>query len=265
MAIDYTIGYDCVPKQTFSAEGILERLKGKERADSVIQLFRRSGDERPPSEMGFELTRSTPEGEEETRVIVVQSMLDRYEELSAVEHHCAACPANRTGLPFGCNGFIQYPISQAAEQWLLDRLPTPDDTLVWSLLRLGVKEFKYDGGSVEPLRAADGTYFEVQTPDRRLLGELRFDANQLFEMIFAVGSIQPNHGALLLLFVNAIPRTLEADEIMNITPAPPDVETKHPFLLKPEQNDDHTISEMKAFFRALYMAWKLNVPMHVDA
>lgn len=265
MAIDYTIGYDCVPKQTFSAEGILERLKGKERADSVIQLFRRSGDERPPSEMGFEFTRSTPEGEEETRVIVVQTMLDRYAELEAVEHHCAGCPANRTGMPFGCNGFIQYPITAAAEKWLLDRLPTPDDTLIWSLLRLGVKEFKYDGASVEPLRAASDTYFEARRPGTRMLGELRLDANQLFEMIFAVGSIQPNHGALLLLFAHAIPRTLEADEIMHITPAPSDVETKHPFLLKPEQTDDRTIAEFKAFFRALYMAWKLNVSLQIDA
>lgn len=265
MAIDYTIGYDCVPKQTFSSEGILERLKGRERAESVIQLFRRNGDERPPAEMGFEFTRSTPEGEEETQVIIVQTMLDRFAELEAVEHHCAGCPANRTGMPFGCNGFIQYPITEAAEKWLLDRLPTPDDTLVWSLLRLGIKEFQYDGASVEPLRAASQTYFESARPGRRMLGELRVDANQIFEMIFAVGSIQPNHAALLLLFVNAITRELEADQIMHITPATPDVETKYPFLLTPEQRDDRTIAEFKAFFRALYMAWMLNVPLHVDA
>ncbi len=265
MAIDYTIGYDCVPKQTFGADGILDRLKGKERAESVIQLFRRNGDDRPPSEMGFEFTRSTPDGQEETRVIVVQTLLDRAGELDAVTHHCEGCPANRTGQPFGCNGFIQYPISSAAEKWLLDRMPVPDDTLVWMLLRQGVKEFNYNGSSVEPMRAASNTYFESQTPESRRLGQLLLNADQLFEMIFAVGSIQPNHGALLLLFAHAIPRTVEADDIMNITPPPPDLETKHPFLLKPEDTDDRTISEFKQFFRALYMAWKLNVSLVVDA
>src|SRR5688572_641387 len=122
MAIDYVIDYPCVPKETLSTGGILERLKARERAGAVIKLFREAGDQRPPSEMGFEFTRTTLQGEEENRVIVVQEMLDLAAELDPLAHYCADCPANIMGVPYGCVGAIEYPISVAAERWLLDQL-----------------------------------------------------------------------------------------------------------------------------------------------
>lgn len=264
MAIDYTIEYDCAPRRELTTDGILERLKGEERAQTIISLFRKNGDQRPPSQMGFEFTRSTPEGDEETRVIIVQDLLDEAEQLKPLAHHCQGCPANISGNPFGCVGFIQYPISLKAEEWLMDRLPVPDEPLIWLLLRQGVEEFKYDGSSVQPLRAADKTYFEEDRVLHRRLGEFSIDANQLFEMIFGVGNVLPNHGALLLLFLHAIPRDMDAQAIMNIAPAPPDIEQKHPFLLRPESEDDNCITELKRFLYALYIAWKLDTRLILD-
>lgn len=265
MAIDYVIDLNCVPKETFTSDGIMERLKGEERAQTIIALFRENGDDRPPSQMGFEFTRSTPEGDEETRVIVVQDLLDAAEELQPVTHHCVGCPANRAGRPFGCFGFIHYPISSRAEYWLLDQLPVPDEALTWLLLRKGIEEFQYDGSSVRPLREANDVYFEDRQPLVRRLGEFSIDANQLFEMIFAVGPIFPNHAALLLLFLHAINREMEADTIMNITPAVPDVEQHYPLIIQHERGDDDTLYELKEFIRSLYIAWKLNVSLLVDA
>jgi hypothetical protein len=264
MAIDHIIGYDCIPKQTLTTQGILERLKGEERAYTIIKLFREKGDDRPPDQMGFELTRHTPDGDEETQVIVVQDLLDQAEELQPLESHCEGCPANRLGRRFGCIDFMQYPVSAAAEKWLLDRLPVPDETLVWLLLKQGIKEFDYDGGSVEPLRQADSTYFEENRVLAQRLGEFSINTNQLFEMIFSVGNVTPNHAGILLLILNAIPRDLEADEIMKITPAGPDAEEKHPFLLAPNEDDDRTIREIKGVLHALYTAWRLNVPLILD-
>lgn len=264
MAIDYSIGHGCLPKQELTTEGIIERLKGEDRARKIIAMFRENGDDRAPDQMGFEFTRSTPEGQEETRVIVVQDLLDQAEDLKPLEHHCIGCPANVNGRAFGCMGFIQYPISSAAEEWMMDRLPVPDDTLVWLLLRQGVEEFNYDGSSVQPLRAASDIYFESQQVIDRKLGEFTVTSNQLFEMMFGVGNINPNHAALILLFLGAISRELEADEIMSITPAPSDANQKHPFILKPEKSDDNTIAEIKAFLYALYRAWSLDVGLKLD-
>ncbi len=264
MAIDYIIDYACVPKSTLTTEGILERLKGRERAESIIQLFRRNGDNRPPSQMGFELTRTAADGQEETRVIVVQALLDAADELTPLAHYCEGCPANASKRPFGCMNRIDYPISQRGELWLLNQLPGPDEPLVWLLLRKGIEDFGYDGGSVKPLRGEVQTYFEETGVLARLMGEFHITTNQVFEMTFTVGHIQPSHAGVLLLFFHAITRDLDADAIMTISQAPADAHERYPFLLQPEDGDDRTIRQLKAFLYALYVAWTLNVPLLLD-
>lgn len=266
MAIDYVIDYDCVPKQTIGTEGIVERLKSKERAETIIRMFRENGDERPPSEMGFEFTRSTPEGEEETELIVVQDILDTVAELNPLVNHCRFCPANRTGTPFGCTGFVQYPISAKAEKWLLEQLPSVNEPLVWLLLKQGVENFHYDGADIGALRAQGDVYFEDNQAAFRFLGEFSLNADQVFEMIFTVGDIIPNHGAIMLLFYNAIERSeLQANEIMALAPANEEKIRKHPFLHQVMQGDDRTIADLKEFFNAVYIAWALNVKLKIDA
>lgn len=266
MAIDYVIDYNCIPKHTLTSDGIVERLKGKERAEMIIQTFRQNGDQRPPSEMGYEFTRSTPAGETETEVIVVQDILDLANQLTPLEHHCAGCPANRANKPFGCTGFVQYPISGAAEAWLLNQLPAPTEPLIWLLLKQGVDNFQYDGQTIAALRQQSDTYFEDQKAAVRILGEFDLDANQVFEMIFSVGDISPNHAGILLLFFNAIERSeIQANEIMQIAPATPELVEKYPFLHQIMPMDDPTTRELKMFFHALYIAWSLNVLLKVDA
>src|SRR5437899_945521 len=110
LGIDYVIDYDCVPKQTLSTEGILARLKARDRAAAIMQLYRDHGDDRQPAEMGFELARRLPDGSEETQVVVVQVMLDEAAQLDPLADYCATCPANRALKPFGCFGYINYPI-----------------------------------------------------------------------------------------------------------------------------------------------------------
>lgn len=266
MAIDYIIEYDCVPKQTLGADGIIERLKSRERADMIIRMFRESGDDRPPSEMGFDFTRSTPEGEDETQLIVVQDILDFVADLNPLAPHCQGCPANRTGTSFGCTGFVQYPISGKGEAWLLNQLPSINDPLVWLLLKKGVESFNYNGALIARLRAQGDTYFEDSQAAFRPIGEFNLNANQVFEMIFMVGDIIPNHGAIMLLFYNAIERSeLQADDIMGLSPADDAKIKKYPFMHQIMQGDDRTISELKEFLNAVYVAWGLNVKLKIDA
>lgn len=260
MAIDYMIQYPCTPRAELGDEAILDLLKEQERAQIIINAYRASGDARPPSEMGFEFTRRGPDGEEGTQLIVVQDVLDRVEQLKAFAHHCAQCPANRLGKPYGCAGFIDYPVSAAGEMWLLRRLPSMAEPLLWLLLKQGVDHFAYDGQAIAALRAASDVYFEARSAPSRRLAEFDLNGDQVFEMIFNVGTIQPNHAGVLLLFFHAIPRELEADAIMRIGAAD---YRAYPFLLEPERTDDRTIDELKAFFNALYVAWALKVPLLV--
>jgi len=266
MAIDYIIDYACVPKETLTTDGIVERIKARERAGAVIKLFRENGDNRPPSQMGFEFTRTTLDGEEETRVIVVQEMLDLAAELDPLAHYCVGCPANVHNRPFGCIGQIEYPISAAGERWLLDQLPGTDQPLVWLLLRQGVQELGYDGEPVKPLRATT-TYFEERRVAGRDMVEFIITANQVFEMLFLLGNLQPAHAGAKLLLFNAIPRDVETEQIMQITTqalSADEIARDFPFQMSVQPDDDRTITELKAFFQALYHAWLLNVPLLLD-
>lgn len=266
MAIDYVVDLACVPKQTLGTQGILDRLKARDRAQTVIKLFREGGDQRPPSEMGFEMARSTPDGEEETRVIVVQDMLDMAAELDPLASACEGCPANVLKRPFGCTGFVQYPLSAAGEVWLLKQLPGPEEPLPWLLLRQAVEEMGYTGSSVDELRAGE-TYFADPKGYLRDLVEFQVSTNQVFEMLFMLGHIQPAHAGVLLLFFNAIDRDMEADgmpEILNRTLSTDDLRARHPFRSGDDPSDDRTIADLKRFFHALYHAWSLNVRLLLD-
>ena len=273
MAIDYIIDYDCKPKQALSAAGILERLKERERAREVIEWFRAAGDDRPPEQMGFEFSQSTPQSSGEKQLVVVQDLLDHAAALDDHAETCRGCPANVTGSAYGCIGFINYPISALAETWLLERLPLPEEPLVWLLLRQGIRTLGYDGSSVRTLRAADGVdegngraYFELPIAPQRRLGQLQVDSDQMLEMIFGVGDlIIPNHAGILLLFFSAIERDLEAEVIQEISSFDFADRDMVAFQMALPTEYDACISEFIAFFRALYTAWKLNMPLYVDA
>ena len=273
MAIDYLIELDCAPKRELSAAGILERLKERQRAREVIEWFRAAGDERPPAQMGFEFSQSTPGDSGDRQLIVVQDLLDHASALDDHADHCLTCPASRARRPYGCTGFIQYPITSMAETWLLERLPVPDEPLVWLLLRQGIQNLGYDGSSVKALRhaavdlASGGpTYFELPDAPQRRLGELRVSSDQLLEMIFGVGErIIPNHAGILLLFVHAIERDLEADAIQDISSLDSVTREQYTFEMIAPADSDDCIREFVAFFHALHTAWQLNVPLFVDA
>jgi hypothetical protein len=265
MAIDYVIDYDCVPKQTLGTMGILERLKSQERADTIIELYRRSGDDRSPTEMGFEMVRTAADGSEETQVVVVQHLLDYAADLQPLAGYCDSCPANRTGGPFGCMGKISYPLSPFGEAWLLNQLPDPPSApLIWMLLRQGIREFNYDGSKVRVLREAGDTIFSESRTIQRALGELTVNSDQVFEMTFMLGNIQPNHGGILLLFLGALDRDIDADDIMRIGALPLAEREALDFLITVGADDDQTTHEIKQFVYALYLAWQLNVQLLLD-
>lgn len=272
MAIDYMIDLACTPKAALTSEGISTRLKNKARVDEVTLFYAQNGEgTRPPDRMGFDFTRTTPQGEE-THTVVLQDILDEAAELDSYAHYCQGCPANVARRPFGCFGQIHYPISSEGEKWLLDQLPSIDQPLVWLLLKQGVLELGYDGESVAPLRS-NPIYFEERGLRGRDMIEFVINANQVFEMLFLAGTIQPAHAGIVLLFLNAIPRDLEAAEIVMVMKrttsggrsfTPAEIEAEYPFQHEVHPQDEPTTAQFKTFLAALYRAWSLNVPMLLD-
>jgi hypothetical protein len=267
MGIDHVIDLDCMPKRALTTPGLLARLKARTRAEAIIQLHRDHGDQRPPSDMGFEMVRRTPDGQEEVQVVLVRDLLDEAAALESLESHCAGCPANRAKRSFGCFDNINYPISQKAELWLLKQLPGPDDTLVLLLLRRTLSDYLFQSADIARIRQTPGVIFQTGDRFARRIDDVQIATDQVFEMLFLPDVIRPAHAALLLLFFGAIPRDMDADELMRLTQPSEDHVTRRdtPFLLLPDPADDETITEIKAFFDALYVAYRLNVPLSLDA
>lgn len=266
MAIDYVIDHLCAPKDAFTTGGILARLKGRDQADRIIQLYKDSGEgHRPYDQMGFEMARSTPDGKQETQIIRVSEILEATQQLDPFAHHCTDCVANLQKKPFGCFGRINYPLSDNGERWLLMQLPQPHEALlVWTMLGENLRDLNIQSQQVQDIRES-GSYMESLRNPRRKLGEIAVSGNNLFYLLFMQGHITPSRAAVLLLFFNVISRNIDANDIYKLTPAPKDVTERYPFLLKPEPDiDDETVTELKTFFRALYTAWTLGIDLQLD-
>jgi hypothetical protein len=162
------VNYACVPKHTLGTDGILARLKGRDQAQRVIQVYREAGDDRPFEQMGFEFTRTHADGQEETQVILISDLLTAAQELHPLEGHCVGCVANALKRPFGCFGRINYPLTDHAERWLLLQLPAPSDApLVWSLLGETLRELNEricHGGKHPPARCLTVESVSEPTP-----------------------------------------------------------------------------------------------------
>ena len=263
--IDYCIAQDCAAKDALSVTGILDRLKGRQRAQLLLDTYRQAGDPRPATEIGFELTQRAATGEAETRVVVVQDLLNEARALDSFAAACARCPAQVVGPAFGCYGHIPFPFARAAEEWWLAQLPLPEEPLVWLLLKQLLREFHYDGSTARALRTPEGVYFEAESAPRRQLGTVRIDGDQLFEMSFLLGPIQPPHAGVLLLFSGAIDRQQEADTLLQLTSAAPTIDrSQFPFILTENEEQPPAIHALIAFLRALHRAWQLGRPLWLD-
>ena len=262
MGIDTVITYGCVPKERFTTQGLLERIKAGERAQEFIQFYRVNNDTRPIDEMGGEVMLRSADGEEEVKTIMVKDLLAQRAELGDVEQHCAGCPANRSGAPFGCIGRINYPISQLAEVWMLAQLPDQQDPLPFLLLTRA-EEFGFTGKVAHQLRGdSPGVIFETLDTLGRRFSTMEITGNQLFELFFLMGEVIPiKRAVMILLFMHAIPRDLDADKLMSLTPAPAD---PLPFLHQHEDSDDASIRDIKNFLHALYLAYTLDRELYVD-
>lgn len=270
MGIDYVIHHTCDPKAYFSTEGILERLKARDRANAVIRRYRDQGEAHRPDQIDFEILRRAADGSEVTERVNAAALIEQGEELDRWGNHCTDCPANRLGTPFGCVGYINYPISNAAEIWLLQRLPNPETSLLpYLMMDRGMKLLGYTGEHARHLRDQVGIYFEnPDTLGRKYHETFMMTADQVFEMMFMVGPIQPSHAAMLLILFEGIERdNLDADDIVRLssTTAERTPDFAIPTCkLEGDTTGDVSTRDLKAFFRALHWAYKLNVPLVLD-
>lgn len=263
MGVDYSIGFGCVPKERMTTDGIIRRLKAGEQAASILEFYRQNNDQRAIDHMGGEVTLRTANGETETRTVLVKDLLAEHAELDDFAPYCEGCPANRFAKPFGCIGRISYPISAQVELWMLYQLPSPEEPLPYLLLSKA-EEMGLTGAAARQYRDQEGVIFQNPDTMGREYPEMKITADQLFELLFMLGSIQPKRAVMILMYLNAIRRDMEASELMALTPTPSDAAENYPFQISISPDDDYSTRDFKQFLYTLHLAWLLGREVILD-
>lgn len=122
--------------------------------------------------------------------------------LAELSHGCRRCPFHLGLRDMGCAGVIRHPISAAAEQWLLQRLPDDLHTPAARGLLSGLQGPQADGREVDRLRPLH-RHYELRRPLHRRWGG-RFSghaavisSSQLLQLSLHAGSLLPAQARLL--------------------------------------------------------------------
>jgi hypothetical protein len=271
MGIDYVVDYDCEPKRALGLDRIVELLKDRSRAIAALELLRARGAvDLPVADIEFEFVARTPDGDMAPRRVKVKEVLDRASILEEFAPACEGCPANNTGRAFGCVGSIAYPLSEISEAWLIGRVQRGPGA---DLLRALLQELALTGGDIAKMRAAGETFFEARTAARRDDLGFALAADQLLEVIFCKGHLVPSHAAIVLLALSALRLERPVPEEAELPPGSAmlvgkdenGVASAQLFdIPAPDDEDDDTVKELKAFFRALFLARGFGVRLLID-
>jgi len=216
----------------------------------------------------------TAEGKREREVSVVD-LLAESAPLREHDDACPTCPANITNQPYGCVGYLPYPIEQDAELWLAARVQ-PEGSLGHKLLCDALRDFAYTGEMFAQWRERGLiTAPEPQTVVLRdnEAGITTVDTNQLFQAVFGVGSrLEPTHCALVLMWLGALAIDGEVPPEAEVGPLKtlvnldsPEERRARTDLVLGDRSDSQQVKAMQLLLAYLYEGWVSGVGLLVDA
>jgi hypothetical protein len=258
MGIDYVLDLGCPPKEKLGTEGLIDLVKARSRAETILDLVRREGDAREAEDIRFEVVLQTPDGDR-TRDVSVQELLDEAAVLEPLRPHCAGCPVNRDAPGFGCYRSIPYPIPADAEAWLLGLLPDDLTTTAGQLLVRAVADFDWDGEHAGAMRSQGDTFFESDEALAVSWGEFELDTNQLFHMLFHVGAIGSTHAFMVCLFFGIVPHDLDLGALTDPAARLHALQTA-----TPPAPPSEACEPLAAFLQTLATAARLDLDVLVD-
>jgi len=238
MVVEYSIDVPCEPKRRFRLEGLFDRLRRLARV------------------MG-----NTASGWEE-RTEARQAEF----ELRPLAFHCGKCPANYAARAFGCCGIVQAPISEDAEEWLIELLPEtlrgkpsvegPSPGQLEAVPRLArrLRELGVNGKALDE-RYRKGTLLQARRGAVQrygfLFGAPALSTSQIFQLLFAGETVTPADAELLCRALGVWEDGETGDDGL------PEVIFTQP----PDDEDDTSILQLKQFFLALMHGCSLGVPV----
>lgn len=215
----------------------------------------------------------TPDGREERQVSVAE-LLAHSAPLQDHASACPSCPANATNQPYGCLGYLPYPIGPSAEAWLIGRLQPPG-SLGHMLVCKMLEDFGYSGEHFAAWR--EKGLISAPEPMSVVLREgdppLTMSTDQIFHALFAVGDrLDPTHCALVLLWLGALAIDGEVAATADRTPLitmreldTVELRQARSALVVGEPSEDPGVATMQLMLGMLWFAWVNDVALLVDA
>jgi len=253
VAIDYFVQYPCKVRTAITEAELLRMVKSRARATAMRDALRsdpRTDKNIPESDWKVIVRTMGPHGPSDTSM-KISDLLKDSAPLDALAGYCAGCPANLQRRDFGCGGAIHYPITAAAEQWLVGRLPKDADDARLQLFLRACKQFGFDGAAIDAARKRKELY-EASAPiertwEKSFFSRVRVKSSQLLQMLVGEGSLDAARallGADLLGFTN--PETAQDNPV------------------RTAQHDERT-QEFTHFLNAAAFAGRHGVALLVDA
>lgn len=283
MAIDYLIDMDCPVKDELTKEGLVSMIKQRNYANAVMNVLKKEGksyDEIMKHE--FRVQRMTPGGIEE-RPQKISDLFECTRHLDTLGAHCKTCYFGGNGIshsdgtvePFGCFNGINYPISRKAEEWLADMAR---DALAKGGSRLLVLNYiidnKVSGHEINKLRSKQGRFLELKKPlevvlNKSRIGRKAVDTGQIMFMLFGPSVVEPTKMTMLLLFAGALKFHAEKPDgtvcqMTTLVKANDLPEMWWALDLAQEKSEDHSVTQLKHYFRSMFLACSCGKNITID-
>ena len=189
MGIDAFVQRDCAPQAALGS-AFLDAMAFRRKTALFFSSHVTVDGQRhevvlPPEGLPIQTTHG--DGRVDT-VVVTRAMAEQAAaQLQPLASHCSACPVNVSGEPFGCHGFVGYPISASTERWLMEVASSMG--LAGSVATKLLATVGVPGAQVAALRARSGVFFEStvatvaewSTSDGQVI---RLSSDALMELVF---------------------------------------------------------------------------------
>ena len=268
MPLDFVIDLPCNPKRLLAGDDAPEegvrRLLGLGKLEAIADEVRTraDGSGQNPSELRIRLVVARAGEETVPTPLTLAEIEAQTEVLRSFAPDCSKCLVSPNGRLVGCIGSVAHPISQSAEEWLLDRM-APPDTAGGFLVRSAIRDFHYDGAITKAWR--EKKLFASQAAFSA--GDISTD--QLFHAILGVGpTLSPWHMALVLVGFGALaldgaaPGSLEAfDALVNL---PLEERRSRTSVTLGEPSADAGILGLQRLLMMMGLAWSRDVPVRLE-
>jgi hypothetical protein len=283
MAIDYLVDMDCPVKDELTKEGLVSMIKQRNYANAVMDVLKKEG--KPDEEImkhEFRVQRMTPGGIEE-KPQKISDLLECTRHLDTLGAHCKTCYFGGNGIghsdgnvePFGCLNGINYPISRKAEEWLADMAR---DAVAKGGSRLLVLNYildnKVSGHEINKLRGRQGRFLELSKPlkvvlSNGLVGKKAVDTDQIMCMLFGPPAVEPTQMVMLLLFAGALKFYAEKPDrtvcqMTTLVKANDLPEMWWAFDLRQQDGEDRSVTQLKHYFRSMFLACSIGKNITID-